>query len=228
MKYVARVSILGMFLLSAYLLTPIAHVDAKNAKKITENFKDYSVGSTANGLNGGVGWTGPWIGDPAFYVQDVESYKDRKSLAVDGIASIHDANISRSFPAQTTGTVHWAQRKDRPDDGQSVGLYSGGLLAFYVGVGSTNQPQPGGPEWTGSEGNWWYVVDPYNVGTWGTVDAQFDTSTSQYRVSIDGGPYSSWKAFANPVPDIDTITLQLGGSGNDLDINYWDDIEIAK
>jgi hypothetical protein len=195
---------------------------------VVENFETYTAGSILSGQNGGIGWTGPWTGSADYIVGSTNAPEGAKTGQVDGLASIHDALLQRSFTAKTAGTLHWLQRKDAPDDGQSVSMYSGTTLAFYVGIGSVNQPQAGGPDWTGNDGNLFFIIQPYNVGIWDTVDAEFDTTTNSYRVSLNGAPYSAWKPFSNTVASVDTLHLQLGGSGNNLGTNYWDDIQIRN
>lgn len=194
---------------------------------IVDGFESYLPGTSLASQSGGSGWTGAWSGDSRYLIGSSISYEGSQAITLD-VPPADQPTLSRSFPSKTVGTIHWAQRKDGPDNGQNVSVYSGNTLAFYIGLGSSAQPQAGGPDWTGSDGNLWFIIKPYTVSSWDTVDAQFDTNTDMYRVSISGGAYSEWKPFANAVAGIDTIELGHSGSGGNVGINYWDDFRIVN
>jgi hypothetical protein len=176
---------------------------------------------------GGFGyWAAPWVGDSRFVVSAgaQESYGGGHAAKI--LPDTADASISRTFGATTSGRLHWVQRKDGPDDVQALTLMSGTSQVMWVAVGSRFQPTQG-PDWVASNGNLWFSLQQtYTVGTWGTVDVEFDCAIGMYRVSVNGAPYTTWKSFINPVSSVDGIMLSVGGSGNDLGYNYWDTISI--
>ena len=69
------------------------------------------------------------------------------------------------------------------------------------------------------------TIQPYTLGSFDTVDMEFNTVTDQYRASINGGTYTDWKNFINPVDSVDTIELATGSAqpAGSTDI-YWDDV----
>jgi hypothetical protein len=196
---------------------------------ITENFESYAVGSAINSQNGGTGWTGPWTGDTNYLTSNTTSTEGANSVTINAPVQFGDPDpiIKRSFSPLTTGTIHWKQRKDNPDDGQNLEVYSGGSEIMAVGIGATNQPQLGGPDWSINGPTSFAILKHYTIGSWDTADLQFDTTTNLYRVSIDGGAYSAWTQFEHPASSVDTIRFELGGSGSNLGPNYWDDIQIT-
>lgn len=188
-----------------------------------DNFNSYADGDLS-GLNGGTGWTGAWSGDSRFDIQGDVTYEGAKAVMVN-VPGGQEPIISRTFSPKTSGVLRWAQRKDAPDHGSGVRLWSGNTLATYVGIGSVTQPQSGGPEWNMSDGtSGAFIIQPYIVGVFDAVAMEFDAATDMYRVSINNGPYTEWKSFLNPVTSVDTLSIDIVASGNDVANNYWDDI----
>lgn len=198
-----------------------------SSTSITDDFNSYSDGEL-NGGNGGTGWATSWSGSPAYQIQGAISYEGAKALKVD-VLPTQEPVIVRTFSPKTSGTLHWVQRKDAPDHGSNVYLYSGGTPVTSVSIGGTSQPQAGGPDWFMQDGFSTFIIQPYTVGTFDTVDMQFDTATDQYRASINGGTYTGWKNFINSVNvnSVDTLRIELGATGNDVGPNYWDDIRLT-
>ncbi len=192
-----------------------------------DDFNSYSDGDL-NGGNGGTGWATSWSGSTAYQIQGAVSYEGAKALKVD-VSPTQEPVIVRTFSPRTSGTLHWAQRKDAPDHGSNVYLYSGGTPVTVVSIGGTTQPQAGGPDWFMQDGFSAFIIQPYTVGTFDTVDMQFDTATDQYRASINGGTYTGWKNFINSVDvsSVDTLRIELGATGSDVGPNYWDDIRLT-
>ncbi len=183
-----------------------------------DDFDAYADGDL-NGLDGGTGWTSAWTGDTRFDVQGSVTFEGDKAIVVN-VPGGQQPAISRTFAPKTSGTLHWAQRKDAPDHGANLRLLSGNTLAVNVGIGSATQPQANGPYWYTHAG----VLQFYPIGTFETVDVEYDTTTDQFRISIDGGTYSTWMNFLNEVSSVDTIQIDISASGSNVGNNYWDDI----
>ncbi len=190
---------------------------------VADNLESYTDGATLSGLNGGTNWTDAWTGDTAFKIEAGTSSEGAKAI-VANVPGPQEPVIRRHFSPKTNGTLHWVVRKDNPDHGTNMTILSGNTIATDVGIGSTNQPQLGGPDWSMTDGTTYYNIQHYTVGNFDTVDMQFDTATDKYRVSINSGAYTDWKNFANPVSSVDTIQLGLASSGYNVGNNYWDDI----
>ncbi len=181
-----------------------------------DNFNAYGD-ENLSGLNGGTGWTSAWSGSVDFDIQGLVTAEGSKAVVIN-VPGGQERSIERSFTPKTTGTLHWEQRKDAPDHGSTMTLHSGGTRVAYVSLGS------GGNGWVMQDGVNAYIFGPYTESQFDSIDLQFDTNTDMYRVSLNNGAYTDWKAFGNAVDSIDKIRLEIGASGNNVGNNYWDDI----
>ena len=190
----------------------------------SDDFNEYADGNL-NNLNGGTGWANAWTGSVAFNVQNTVTKEGAKGVKLT-LAPGNEPAIKRQFVPKTSGVVHWAQRKDGGSHGQGISLRSGSTLVTYAQVGSdVGQP---GLEWISLDGQTNYIIQPYTLSSFDTVDIEFDTVTDKYKISINGGPYSGWKNFANDVSSIDTVEFITSSAGEQTVDMYWDDISISR
>ena len=191
----------------------------------TDNFNSYSDG-VLNGENGGSGWNSIWTGSNAFEVQGTVTYEGAKAVRViQGVGQ--EPTINRSFSPKTSGTLHWAQRKDADAQVQGVTLFSGATRAAHVWIDTTDRPL--GLQWVMNDGVSEIAVGAsYTLGNLDTIDLEFDTALDQYRVAINGGGYTGWKNFVNSVASIDTLQIETGSASPISATGYWDDIRFGN
>jgi hypothetical protein len=197
-----------------------------NVTLVSDNFESYTASSDLEGQNGGNGWTNAWTQHHQFSIPFVV----QNSVAFEGSRAVlysHPANeqdyVFRSFSPMASGTLHWAQMKDSYNSGQGVYLFSGSIPVIVIYQDSVVGVN--GAVWTADTPTGAVVLGPYAINTFETADVQFDVSTQKFRVSINGGTYSSWLDFNNTVSSIDTLWLAEGAAGGSGTINnYWDDV----
>ncbi len=190
-----------------------------------DNFESSAIGAL-NGQDGGTGWTSSWSGPTVFQIQNSVVFEGTHSVRLTN-PNHQEPFIQRSFAPRTSGTLHWAQRKDQGSHGASIGLFSGSQYVGGVGIGSDTQP---GRQWVMRAGFADIGIETYELGTFGTVDLEFDTNTDMYRASINGGPYTDWVYFSQQVnvDSVDNIRIVAGSSGSETTDMYWDDIRFTK
>lgn len=218
-------TLLATILLTGIFISP--HSAAARSNGPRDNFNSSPIG-TLNGLGGGHGWTSSWFGGDVFEVQNSVSYEGSKAVhvvATNGTNANQD--IYRTFTPQTSGTLHFALRKDQGDQGVNIVLFSGSTPAVVATLGSDTQP---GRAWYIRHGVTSFELQPYTLGSFDTVDVEFDTTTDMYRMSVNGAPYSAWGTFMNDVDvaSVDTINLNMAGSGFTPADVYIDDIQITQ
>ncbi len=194
---------------------------ALGASTITENFNSYTSG-LLNGLSGGENWTSPWTTDGDFFVQNTFVYEGSQAV---GITTTNtESNALRTFEPLTKGKMHFAMGKNGTSHETSVIVQSDDTLVFLIVIGSDNQSER---FWYIREGNTQYKIAPYDMGTYGTVDIQFNLEKQKYRASINGGKYTDWYGLVNPVTSVDTVRLHNSVTAGPATTEmYWDDIEI--
>lgn len=199
------------------------HISLRPQSEVSEDFNSYSDG-LLSGLNAGSDWSSAWTGS-GVRVQGSVALEGAKS-AIATIPGYGEPSARRSFAPKTHGTLYWVQSKDGGGHGHGIKLMSGNTTAFFAQVGSdVGTP---GLEWVVTDGAGISVLDPYVVNHIDTADVEFDTVNDQFRISINGGPYSSWKSFQNDVESIDSLELITTSAGFTSVNMYWDDIRIGE
>lgn len=191
------------------------------ALSAVENFDSYPDGALT-GTSTGEGWTSAWSGS-GIQVQGLVALEGNKSAMVSSVSS--EPKARRTFEPRTRGTVHWVQSKDGGNHGHGIKLLSGNTSVLFAQIGS-DLGTPG-LEWVVTDGAGIAVLDPYVINHIDSADVEFDVETDQFRVSINGGPFSTWMNFANNVNAIDGIELITTSAGFSSVNMYWDDIRIT-
>lgn len=193
----------------------------------SDDFEEYANGTLA-GNNGGTNWTTPWTGNSLYQVQDQVAKSGLKSMKAE-IVTHFEGDIRRTFAPKTSGTLHFAARKDSGDHSLNFSVFSGNQSVFFISIGSDTQ---GGRNWTMQNGTDQYiVVQPYTLASFDTIDVEFDTITDQFRISINNGPFTPWRGFQADVSSVDTIAINGSSSGQNsssLSDLYWDDIRFGN
>ncbi|MGB4076290.1 MAG: hypothetical protein WBK28_01125 [Minisyncoccia bacterium] len=209
---------IALAVLGLSLLVPSTASAALIAK---DTFNASSVGGL-QGQSGGTGWSASWVADALFQVQSDVVPEGSKAARVTMIPA-YEPDATRAFPALTVGTVSFHMGKDGIYQAPSFSLRSGDTWATTVFLGSDVQQGRG---WFVREGGTEILIAPYTIGTFGEVTMEFDTVTDQYRVSIDGAPYTQWFGFITPVDSVDTVWLRGNSSSSESENLYWDKIVI--
>jgi hypothetical protein len=216
----------SMGVASAFMISILVGSVALAQTAAVDDFNSYSDGTLA-GLNGGSGWTGAWS-TPSngnidnYLVQGDVTYEGTKAVS----SSYFNGNISRNIAAPaTSGTVTIAMRRNTNSVGISrtvleaqspntqyvVEMSSAGNIVLLSADGDVN-------------------VASYSPDTWYLIDIQYNTHVPKYRVRVNGGAWSSWKA-----PSGDSVTAPVNKVYFDEyydpstpagTINYWDDLSI--
>ncbi len=188
---------------------------------------DFNSAATGNltGQNSGSNWTSPWFGGNVFDVQTGVVYEGSKAAHFVAQNTPADQITYRTFAPMGAGTLHFAMRKDEGNQVASVALYSGETVIGFAAIGSDTQQ---GLSWLTRHGVTEVTLQPYTLGSFDTVDMQFDTATDMYRISLNGGAYSPWITFMNDVDTgpVDKIEISGGGSGFTPADVYIDDMRI--
>jgi hypothetical protein len=190
------------------------------AQTTQDNFNNSQLG-VLTGQNKGSHWTAPWVGSDLFMVENTVAGEGSKAVRVINTISGPSPRISRSFSPKTSGTLHFMMGKDGGNQAPNLVLYSGSDYAMIISIGSDAQQ---GLDWIVRDGGTEIHIQPYTVGSLGSVDVQFNSTNDSYRVSINSGTYTGWLNYITPVSNIDRIELLSDNSG-DTPVNvYWDDI----
>jgi hypothetical protein len=193
-----------------------------------ENFESYPD-DVLNSSNGGTGWLTYWTGNSKFVIQSAVVSEGTKAMQANPLqfspTFFQRITASRTLTPITSGTIHFDSRTD--DDTASISFefssgFSNAAMALSVRDATSNGSP--GPHWLASNGTSTVVLQPYTVDQFDAVDIEFDTATDLYRVSIDGGAFSSWFSFSDSVKNIDKISINTNGPG----VSYIDDIRIEQ
>lgn len=190
---------------------------------VKDNFNNYPVG-VLDGGNKGKHWTSPWMADSRFEVEKNFTFEGKKAVHV---AMVHgtEPDAYRTFTPQTKGSIHFAMGKDDISHAPGFIVQSGNTMALLIFIGSDFQQ---GRSWFIREGYNQYAIAPYIMGTFGTVDIEFDITAQHYRASVNGGAFTNWYGLVNPVASVDTIRLHSASADFGAANLYWDDIKISN
>lgn len=177
-----------------------------------EDFDSYSNGDL-NGNNGGTGWSAAWSGSGDYDVQSTTVLQGTKSIQQNGSGT--EPEIARSLTASTTdGTMVYLTRRNITNGGVPVmNISESGARVCGVYFDTSAQIQA-----YGSASN---VIGSYAADTTYQIAIQYDCGTDQFRVSIDGGAYSSWYDFFTTETSLTGVLIRFNAAGPDSQ-NFWD------
>ena len=186
-----------------------------------DNFDSYTPAADLNGLNGGSGWSEPWVfdGGGPITVQAAPTGGQGGNAAASQSGNAA-TTYHRNCAPVNAGMFRWRARttvllnnnflfKFRTPAGANVaqvGFTSAGtILIFTTGGGSQ-------------------VLSSYLANTWYTIDLEFDVAAQpdKYRVRVNEGAWSAWIATMNPYTEISMF--RVSDSATNAHVFYFDDI----
>jgi len=206
---------LGLYLSVVLLLfTPAS---AMAAVVVSDNFDSYSTGSL-NGDNGGTGWTAGWSASSATVEDTVlVSSPNGAFFQTNG----GDDHNTRVFTTPMSVGIATFQGSISSASGElDFCLNSSTDNVICIRFDSTGHVIGYGPSFGSTIDAGTYTADAFHQ-----VDIDFDNSTSDYRIRLDGGSWTSRIGYINGAELIDRLDLHK--SDNTSGINtYFDDISI--
>lgn len=189
-----------------------------------DNFDSYTSGNALGGLNGGTGWANAWTPDANndADITDTQSQSSPNSVLLASGGS--EDNVYRrqlSSDSATDGDqVTFAMRRANTTTfNQNVfATDSGGATRWAIRLTSAGaiQAQFASPT---------TLQASYNADQWYVFVVEFDYTNSRFRVSIDGGAFSAYIAFAGAAGS-NTRTIILNINTNANANCYWDSIGV--
>lgn len=154
-----------------------------------------------------------WSGDTSYDVQTTTVLEGTKSV---GSVANGEVDIDRAITGVTDGVASIKMRK-----GSTI------LWAFQFQEGAVYKfdaimnPGSGNVEARGATSE---SAGAFTLNTTHTIDTEFDVSTDQLRVRLDGGTFTAWVDFAATVTTaVDEIRMSKQNAGTQG--VYFDDIK---
>lgn len=169
----------------------------------TQNFDALSTAD----LNG----QDSWSGDAASDVQTTFIIQGAKTVEV---GSTTETGMTRTVTSSTDGTVQLRMRKNSSTtERQHTYFFEGVTLVTGVNLYDTGNILLNGT-----------AIQAYSANTTYLLEIEYDVSTDQSRIRIDGGSWSSWVNFYATATAIDKIEFGKSNVGVTRAAGYWDDI----
>ncbi|WP_139020723.1 hypothetical protein [Bradyrhizobium sp. ORS 285] len=152
----------------------------------SDNFESYSNGASLSGASGGSGWNGNWT--TTLGTWSVQNATAANSTTLSGNTTSGSATLNRTITSISIGSYCFYMRNGSTtgnwyhvlnnSTGQAtgyavlMGFESGNIVAYNGGTGTT-------------------LLTGYNINQWYKICIDFGSVANTYKVSIDGGAYSS-------------------------------------
>lgn len=152
----------------------------------TDDFESGSNGANIAGTSGGSGWSAAWSkeGSANDWIYSNSTPISGTLSASHTPSSASDTGVTRNMTsAVTSGTVTFKVYRTSNSTGVMYAMVrdSGDAAAGVMLNASGNIVDLAGS-----------TIQAYSASTVYTINIEFDYGTDQYRISVDGGAYSSW------------------------------------
>jgi hypothetical protein len=193
----------------------------------SDNFESYADGANLDGANGGSGWATAWAKGGSGVAWDVVSTPTLTGTRCGRLytGSTSTCQVDRTIADTTTGAVSFQLQYSTSTLGYALcSINTTGGSAYVVLDADGTFGSIGAGKIIAVNGGSKVDLGSFSANTTYTFVIDFNTTSNQHRISIDGGAFSAYYAFSGvPSTGVTSITFQNNhGASNGTRYVYFD------
>lgn len=194
----------------------------------TDNAESYSNGNSITTLNGGSGWSAAWTVAGAGTKDIINTPTLQGSLCFRLVkVGAQEPEALRTVANTTSGSIAFIGRVDNVlKNAFGFSIVEAGTVRAYIFFDNNIIGIVGDAHIVMTSGAGYFDLGTFTVDTNYNFVWEYDNSTDQHRVSIDGGStFSGWKNYASVATNIDQLRMRIIAEDATNSIFYFDDIK---
>lgn len=192
----------------------------------TDSAESYSNGNAISGLNGGSDWSGAWsvAGSGTKDIVNTPTLQGSLCFRLDKVGSV-EPEVLRTFANTTSGKISLISRATTNTKHTLIQRFNESTVyKFGVHLDGGNNLGTGAGKIV-ADGSSFTALQSFSANTNYTIVIDYDNSTDQFRVSIDGGAYSSWLNYNTAATNITDLRFRVAATDSTDASFYFDDIK---